>query len=90
MQEGTTSQESISLTEEQIKKLTWYATDMWKLVDIRGFTELGYNSGEHNTPFSASNSDGYLWLIGILKDVNSQPNHPLCNKLQLVQNPYVR
>lgn len=82
MQEGAISQESVPLTDEEVRQVFEHVgIYTWALVDLRPEYRGRANYMAFNDP---------TWLINILRKINSQPTHALCNKLQLVQNPYVR
>lgn len=37
----------------------------------------------------AFDSNDYVYLLKRIRDINSNPNHELCNKLVIVANPYL-
>jgi hypothetical protein len=97
MQQTSISGKSIPITEEMIKELTCWRwgygegvimpTNMkWALVRVS--TEL------RSTPIllinnCASTEYGLTRMIKYMREINSDPNHELCNKLTIVSNPYL-
>lgn len=88
MQQTCNSSQPLPLTELEIKGLCAIHTWHYALVDMR-YKQVACRNDGFALPLVVYFDEGCIYLIEILRKINSNPNNPLCNNLQLVRNPYL-
>jgi hypothetical protein len=89
MRKSPTGNEPLPLmTESEVRGLVW-GGHTYGLINLETRDLYDFDIHIHLRMGLGYGEPGYIRLLTKLKEINSQPNHPLCNKLQLIANPFI-